>query len=539
MNFRSPTMKKLVSAAATVVLLPFWQTQTTLAASQAKHTLHKSNAAHGPAAPIIPVAGEIGAETIKAIVPVEAWRKSAPTVPAPRPFQLPKVESYKLENGLTVEFVEDHRFPFLSFSLGFRHGSAQEPSDLVGVAGMTADLLTEGTTSKKSKEIASAVDFIGGALGASSDYDYTLFSGSALSNYTERLMSIMSDCLLNPTFPEDELTLNKTNMIQELTLKRSDPTFLMRERFNKVVFGSHPYSIVSPSEASINRIGQKDLIAYHKQNYVPNDAVLIVIGDFSPDKMKDLIGKYFGDVWKPGHLEVASLPVPPTQTGRKIYLVDRPGSVQTTLTLGNVGVQRNDPNYFPLIVTNQILGGASNSRLFQNIREQKGYTYGAYSRLSARKDRGYFSAGADVRTEVTGPSLQEFLYELERIRNLKVTDKELNSAKNYLAGSFQLGLETQGGLAQRLLEAKLFDLPADYLETYADKVMAVNIDDVRASARRLIDTDNLVITAVGDAKKIKQDLELFAPVTVYDTQGKLSSGEASESNPDNKPKSIN
>jgi predicted Zn-dependent peptidase len=216
--------------------------------------------------------------------------------------------------------------------------------------------------------------------------------------------------------------------------------------------------------------------------------------------------------------------------------------VQTAIKLGNVGVQRNDPNYFSLLVMNQILGGASNARLFLNIREQKGYTYGAYSRMSARKDKGSFAAEASVRTEVTGPSLQEFLYELERIRNIKVSDKEITEAKNYLAGSFQLGLETQGGLAQRLLEAKLYDLPDNYLETYADKVMAVNVEDVRGSARRLIDTNNLVITAVGDAKKIKQDLELFAPVTVYDTQGKLSSGDtAAGSNftADEKPKSVN
>ena len=173
-------------------------------------------------------------------MPVEAWRKTAPSVP--------KVESYKLDNGLVVQLVEDHRFPFLTISLGFHSGSAQEPSDLVGLSSMAADLLTDGTTTKKSKDIASAVDFIGGALGASSDFDYTLVSASGLSDYGDRLMGLMSDVVLNPTFPQDELDLKKTNLIQELTMKRSDPNFLAQERFSKVVFGSHPYSVVAPNE---------------------------------------------------------------------------------------------------------------------------------------------------------------------------------------------------------------------------------------------------------------------------------------------------
>jgi len=474
--------------------------------------------------PPIPKAAEADAalKAALAAMPVEPWRKSKPVVPAPRPFILPKVETYKLENGLVIETVEDHRFPFVTLSLAFHSGTSQEPQDMIGLASMTADLLNEGTKTKSSKEVAEAVDFIGGALGASSDFDYTMVSGSALSPYTDRLVALMSDVVLNPSFPQDELALNKTNLIQELTIKRSDPNFLVAERFSKVVFGAHPYSVVAPNETSINRISQKDLIDYHAKTYIPNNAVMVIVGDFAPDKMKDLISKNFGSQWKPGTVETASLPGTPTQAGRKIYLVDRPGSVQTAIKVGNIGIQRKDPNYFPLLVMNQILGGAANSRMFLNIREQKGYTYGAYSRMSARKEKGSFSAEASVRTDVTGPSLQEFLYELERIRNTKVSDAEITSAKNYLAGSFQLGLETQGGLAQRLMEAKLYNLPDNYLETYADKVMAVNVDDVRTAARTLIDTNNLVITAVGDAKKIKQDLELFAPVSVYDTQGKLS-----------------
>ncbi|MBS1996772.1 MAG: insulinase family protein [Cyanobacteria bacterium SZAS LIN-2] len=528
----APTLATAVNMASIAGLT----TQPALAAT-AKKAAAKTGKAAAPVkakAPAIPAPGDLASSGLVAPapnMPVEPWRKNKPAVPAPRPFQLPKVSTYTMDNGLVVETVEDHRFPFVTLYLGFHSGTSQEPQDMIGLSSMTSDLLTEGTKTKTSKQIAEAVDFIGGALGASSDFDYTLVSGSALSDYGDRLVSLMSDVVLNPSFPQEELDLNKTNLIQELTMKRSDPNFLVQERFSKVVFGSHPYSVVAPNETSINRISQKDLIDYHAKTYIPNNAFMIIVGDFNPDKMKDLISKNFGSQWKQGKVETATMPATPNQDGRKIYLVDRPGSVQTAIKVGNIGIQRKDPNYFPLLVMNQILGGAANARLFLNIREAKGYTYGAYSRMSARKEKGSFSAEASVRTDVTAPSLQEFLYELERIRNVKVTDAEITSAKNYLAGSFQLGLETQGGLAQRLLEAKLYNLPDNYLETYADKVMAVSVDDVRASARNLIDTKNLVITAVGDAKKIKQDLELFAPVSVYDTQGKLAGEE--------KPKSVN
>lgn len=450
---------------------------------------------------------------------VEDFRKKAPNLPPPRPFNPPKVESYKLDNGLEVQLVEDHRFPFLSANLGFRTGSSQEPKDKPGIADMTSTLLTEGTDTKKSKDIAGEADFIGGTLKALSDYDYSILSGSCLSAYQSRMFDLLTDVLLHPSFPEDELALQKVNQIQELTMKRSNPDFLMEERFSKVVFGNHPYSIVSPTEADINKLKRDDLKDYWSKHYLPNNAVLIVVGDFNPATIKKDIESHFGTQWKPDTVPVVEEAAMPDQKGRRIYLVDRPGSVQTSIRVGNRAIKRNDKDFFPMLVANQILGGTAHARLFLNIREAKGYTYGAYSKLAPRKEPGEFFAKADVRTEVTNPSLQEFLYELERLRTTKVKDEEIQAAKNYLAGSFQLGLETQGGLAQRLLEAKLFDLPGDYLATYADKVMAVNVDDVRTAAGKLINSDNLVICVVGDARKIKSDLELFAPVSVYDMQG--------------------
>jgi zinc protease len=452
----------------------------------------------------------------------ENWRKKPPTLPPPRPFEMAKATEFKLENGLQVELIPDHRVPFITVALGVKAGSCFDPVDKSGLADMTADMLTEGTQTRKSKEIADQVDFIGGGLKAVTDPDFTLLSGSALSKYSDRLFDLFTDVLLHPTFPEDELTLKKTNLIEELAMKRSEPEFLVEERYHKMLFGEHPYGIVAPSPASVKAIGRDDVKHYHQTHYLPNESVLVVVGDFEEAKVKDLIQKQFGATWQRGTMPVVTMPPLPKQNGRHIYLVNRPGSVQSNIRLGNIAISKSDPDYFPMVVANEVLGGATQARLFLNIREQKGYTYGAYSGLTARRQPGNFTAEAEVRTEVTAPSLEEFLYELDRIRNVRVTDKELKDAKSYLIGSFQLGLETQSGLAQRLLESKLYDLPEDYLRTYSDKVMAVTPDDIRTAARKMIDLNNVVITIVGDADKVQKDLRFFGPVDVYDTSGAMS-----------------
>lgn len=452
----------------------------------------------------------------------EAWRKKPPTLPEPRSFHLPTIEKYTLDNGLKVELVQDKRVPFVTVALGFRVGKDFDPQNKKGLSGLTGDMLTEGTDKKSSKQIAEAVDFIGGSIGANCDYDFTTISGSSLSNYQDRLFGLMSDVLLHPSFPQDELNLKKTNLLQELAVKRSEPEFLLNERFQSVLYGKHPYATLMPSASDIKNIERADLVKFHQEHFSPDNSILLVLGDFQNDKIKALVEKSFGSqVWKKEKLEQAEKEPMPEYSGRKIFLVDRPGSVQTALKLGNRSFKRSDSDYYSALVAGQILGGSSHSRLFNNIRENKGYTYGAYSRFSARKDPGTFSAFADVRTEVTAPSVQEFLYELDKIRNLKVSDEELKAAKAYLVGSFQLGLETQSGLAQRLLEQQLYDLPDDYLEKFSQNVMAVNADDVRRVAHKYIDMDNLTIVAVGDASKIKKELEYFAPIEVYNVDGKM------------------
>jgi len=459
--------------------------------------------------------------TCGAAIKAEPSHQPPPQLPAPKPFKMPAVQKFKLSNGLKVELVEDHRVPYVTAFVGIKAGSVLDDPNKLGVAELTADLITEGTEARKSKQIADQIDFIGGSLDAFSDYDFTVLNASSLSDYSDRLFSLMSDVLINPSFPEDELKLKKTNLIQELTMQRSQPSYLLKERFRRVVFGNHPYGIVSPKPEMIANISRDDLRKFHEHCYVPNESVLLVVGDIEAPRAKHLIEASFGS-WRAGEHRDLTLPAVAGQKGRRIYLVDRPGSVQSSLMIGNIGIKKKDPDYFAAKVMNQILGGGAHARLFLNIREQKGYTYGAYSNLSARVFPDTFTSSADVRTEVTAASLKEFFFELERMRNSAVSQKELDDAKNYIAGQFQLSLETQNGLAQHLLEVNMHDLPDDYLETFANKIMAVSADDVQKVAQRLVQDKDLVIAVVGDAKKIKAELEPFAPIEVYDIDGQLT-----------------
>ncbi len=457
----------------------------------------------------------------------ESFRKNPPNLPPPRPLQLPKVINFKLSNGLDVYMVENNKVPFITALLGLKTGSVSDPVEKLGLADLTSQMITEGAGKLNSKELASEIDFIGGSITSGANSDFTLVKAQGLSKYTNKLFSLMASVVIDPTFPEDELTLKKTNLIQELELKRSEPDFLANERFNKVIYNNHPYAVVSPKPDTIKKITKLDLENFHKKNYLPNNAMLVVVGDFNSDKLKEIIKDDFEKSWaKLPHIAKHDLAVN-AKHHKQIYLVDRPGSVQSNIWLGNIGIKRSDKDYFPFLVANEILGGSSRSRLFLNIREQKGYTYGAYSHLNAHKMAGDFVSYAEVRNNVTAPTLEEFLYELDKLRNVQVADKELNDAKNHLAGSFQLAVESQMGLAGKLIDAKLNDLPVEYLTNYANNIMAVTPSQIQDVIRKYVNLNDLSIIVVGDKSQILNELKPFAPVVIYDSNGNLEASSPS------------
>src|SRR6266566_427569 len=411
-------------------------------------------------------------------------KQPPPPLPA-RPIRLPAAYRTTLSNGLIVVVVEDSRLPLVSYRLALRTGDAHDPAELPGLVDMLTGLLTEGTQSRNSREIADEVARLGATLQAGANSDYTTVAASSLATFSDEILELMADVILRPVFPANEVELAKQNTKESLKQQRAQPSFLAREMVARVMFGAHPYHVTAPTPESIDATTRERIVAFHRAAFVANNAVLLVAGDVQQDPILKQVERLFG-AWTPGPLPGDDFPAPPTRTARSAYLIDRPGSAQANIVIANTGITRTSPDYFPMLVMHTVLGANASSRLFMNLREDKGYTYGAYSSLDARRTAGTFRATAEVRTPVTGDSLKEFFYELGRIRTEPVSEKEISDAKSYLTGVFPIRLETQEGLIDQLVQIKMLNLPSDYLQTYRDHVQAITIDDIQRVAAKYV-----------------------------------------------------
>jgi zinc protease len=450
----------------------------------------------------------------------ESFLKQPPPPLPSRPIKLPATSETTLPNGLVAVVVEDARLPLVSYRLALRNGDAHDPSELPGLMDMLTGLLTEGTESRTSREIADEVARLGATLQAGANSDYTTVAASSLAMFSENIFELMADVALRPVFPANEVELAKQNTKESLKQQRAQPSFLASEMVARVMFGEHPYHVTSPTPESIDATTRERLVDFHRATFVANNAVLLVAGDVQRQSILEQVERLFGN-WQPGKLIGDNFPAPPKRTSRSAYIIDRPGSAQTNIVIANEGITRTSPDYFPLLVMHTVLGANASSRLFMNLREEKGYTYGAYSSLDARRTAGTFRATAEVRTPVTGASLKEFFYELNRIRNEPVSEKEIADAKSYLTGVFPIRLETQEGLVDQLVQIKMFDLPEDYLEIYRNRIQEVTIPQVQEVARKYVTPDKAAIVIVGDGAQLADQVKPYADeIEFYNTAGK-------------------
>jgi len=450
----------------------------------------------------------------------EIFRSKPPAPLQPRPISIPTPKETVLSNGLTLVVVEDNRLPLVSYRLAFRVGGAFDPPALPGLTDLLAGLLPEGTTSKTSKEIADEVARMGASLSAGANSDYTIVAASALSHFNDPVLDLIAEVTLEPSFPENEVELAKQNTKESLRQQRAQPSFLATEMVSRVMFGDHPYAVVAPTPESIDRSTRDEFVKFHRAKLVPNNGVFIVVGNVRYEQILDRVESLFS-TWERGEDVVADFPAPPVRTKRIGYLVDRPGSAQSNIVIANSGITRTSPDYFPMMLMHTVLGANASSRLFMNLREEKGYTYGAYSNLDARRSAGTFRATAEVRTAVTGDSLKEFFYELNRIRDTRVSEKELGDAKAYLTGVFPIRLETQEGLTDQLVQIKMLRLPNDYLERYRDRVQAVTAEEIQRVATKYIRPDVAAVIVVGDGASVPEQMQPYCEdIEVYTTAGR-------------------
>jgi zinc protease len=427
---------------------------------------------------------------------------SAPT------FSPPALHRARLSNGLELVVAEHHELPIVTFHLLVRAGNAANPPDRLGLANLTAAMLDEGTPTRSANDIADQLAAIGSTLSIRADGDMTRLSMFTLKRQLDRSLEIFGDVLQRPTFPAAELERQRSLALAGLVRLRDQPTVLASLATDAVLYGeAHPYGRPEMgNDTTLRAITRDDIAAFYRSNFVPNQASLIVAGDVTMAEISARLESALSD-WKSGSAAGVPFPKPPEPHPTTITLVDRPGAAQSVIAVGQIGVQRNSPDYFSLLVMNTIFGGQFSSRLNMNLRENKGYTYGARSSFDWRRQPGPFFASASVETAVTAPALAEFLKEFRDLAGARlVSDKELEFAKASITRGFPAGFESARDIAGRLQDIVEFDLPDNYFSTVIPSVSAVSADDVTRVASRFIDPDHLTVVVVGDRSQIQSSL---------------------------------
>lgn len=430
-----------------------------------------------------------------------------------RPFRLPPIETAVLPNGLKVLVVQSRRVPLVTMRLAIPAGSIYDAPNAHGLAAAVANQLTAGTEKYNSRALREAAERLGGSISARAGADFVTVQASALAENLTPLLDLLADVVLHPTFPANELAIYKNLTIQRLSVQRQDPSFLAEEQMDRMLYGSHPYGILAPTPAAVEALTPEAIRAFWKAHYTPSGSVLVIAGDVDGKSAMKAVRKAL-EAWQGTAAAEAMPPADAPVSGRRVLLVDRPASVQSEIIMGNRAIRRDDPDYYALSIASAILGGSASSRLFLTVRERDGYAYDAHSSLALQKLAGAFTEAAQTRTEVTVPAIEEMIRQTERLRSEPVTDQELAAVKNYIKGRFVLQMVTQAGLADGILAQQIYNLPADYLTAYRERIDAVTAADVLRVARRYFSTDHLDIVVVGDGARLAKELNAIGPVEV-------------------------
>ena len=444
--------------------------------------------------------------------------KGVPPLAPEREVIWPKRTKEKLSNGLQVILAESHSIPKFHGQLIFLSGNAAAADRTPGLAEMTATVVRTGTQKRASRQIEEDLRGIGADLSTLAGSDVSAITFTGLSEFAEPLLDLVQELAREASFPEGEFERERRLKLEEVKLNRTQPGFLASERLRKVLFGAHPYAQTSPSEAQVAAYKREDLQSVYREFYTPQNALLVLVGDFEPRELLKSVEEVFGS-WTGGKPGAKTFAAPANPRGRRVYLVHVPGAVQTQILAGCHAITRKHPDWIKLGLTNTLYGGAFNSRLVMNIREDKGYTYSPRSAVNALRQHGYFSISAAVRNEVVAASLTEMFYELDKLRSLPVPESELADAQNYLSGVFSLGVATQDGLLSQFSNVAQNELPDDYLETYRAKVRAITSEELLATARKYLDSANMQIVLAGDRTQIESQAALFGEVEIFDAQG--------------------
>jgi len=435
--------------------------------------------------------------------------------------RLPRPAEADLANGLHLMVLEDRRVPQITFSLIIPGaGGYADPASRPGLAGAAAAMMREGTATRTSAQISEQLETMAATVnvGASISTPDAFVSGSALSEHFPRVFDLAADLLLHASFPADELARYKQRTRAQLQQQRSLPGFLAAERYARAMYGDHPAGRVSLTPESLDQITRDELAALHKARYVPDHAVLAMSGDISLAEARALVESKLAG-WARTGTAAPQVMDPPAAGPGGISLVARPNSVQTSFIVGTQAIKRTDPDWDIVSVMNRVIGGGPTARLFLHLREEKGYTYGAYSNVVAGRFRGDWRAQTDVRAEVTEPALHDLLAEVARLRDEPVPEQEFREVKRSMVASFALSLESPEQVLSSYVTSWQYKLPPDYWDKYPGRIMAVTQAQVRAAAQKYLDAGRLQIVAVANPASASV-LAKYGTVTTYDSEGR-------------------
>ncbi|WP_242346541.1 M16 family metallopeptidase [Anaeromyxobacter terrae] len=454
--------------------------------------------AKGPEAP--PAAASAAAPA-----PAGADRSQVPQLgPAPK-LELPAQRHFALSNGLEVRLVEYRRLPVVAVNLLVGAGGGRDPARLPGLASFTAAMLTEGTKTRSAIQLSDETNFLGASIHASASPDSAAVSGAVLAKHLAKFLELFADVTMNPAFPKGDFDRVQDQRLVSLLQQRDQPQPIASKTFIPVFWGKMPYGhYLLGNEASVKATRPRDLAEFHARHYRPENAELVVVGDVSEAELRPLLEATLGR-WKRGAAPGPLAPTPPAAPHRTI-LVEKPDAPQTYLLVGMPGVPRSSPDFVAASVAFQVLGGGSSSRLFRNLREEKGYTYGVYAMGDARKLAGVSLVAGSVKADVTGPAVKEVLRELARLREEPVPAQELSDAKDALVLGLPADFASAGGIAARVAELALHGLPDDYWNGYADAVRKVDSEAVRRVAQRYLDPARMTVVMVANPAVVRPQL---------------------------------
>jgi zinc protease len=449
-------------------------------------------------------------------LPVSAIRAAEPkSLPADlppfgadRPLPTPALTSSKLPNGLTVWLVTRPGFPKITAVLAVRGGTAADPKGREGISELLAETLKEGTKTRTARRIAEELQSAGGDIRGSDTDDAIYLTVDGLSSGAAKLLDVLSDVARNASFPAAEVELAKNNAIQGLLARESTPEFLGYKAFARAIYGDHPYHTVAPTKEVLAGATPAILQREFTRRFRPEGSLLVVVGDIDPAAVRKLITQSFGS-WKGTGEAPGATPAPPAAAGRRFFYVNRPGSVQSLILVGRPTITVTDPDYYPLLVANTICAGSFTSRLTENIREDKGYTYSPRGTVQTMQQGGFLRVRADVRNDVTGATLNEIFYEMDRMATTNPTDEELSRAKRYQSGLYLLRNQIQGAVASTLAANWVDGLPPEALGDFVPRVNAVTADQVRTIGVSVYPSAAQTVVLVGDETAIKNELKPF------------------------------